>query len=417
MAREFDVPVFYRSPIISRVKAARRIDDPRKRDLTPSVLDFGPIRFKIGRHFGFCYGVENAIEIAYRALDEHPDKAAAGRIFLLSEMIHNPHVNVDLQERGIRFLRTTTGEQLIPFDELSADDLVIIPAFGTTREIEVELRERGIEPQTYNTTCPFVEKVWKKSVQIGKKDYSVVVHGKRFHEETRATFSHAQANAPVVVVRNMEETERLATVISGENGPEYFFEQFPDRFSEGFDPTRDLSRIGVVNQTTMLASETAAIAEYLRQAMLEKFGPENLSEHFADTSDTLCYATKENQDATIALIADGADLAIVVGGYNSSNTSHLVDLCDEVIPTYFISGPDRMESPSEIHHFDWHNKRETSTSDWLPMNLDRPLDILLTAGASCPDALLDEVIQHMLAWFPEVRSVESALEPFAEQPA
>lgn len=417
MARQFDVPVFYRSPIISRVKEARRIDDPRKRDLSPSVLDFGPVRFKIGRHFGFCYGVENAIEIAYRALDEHPEKAAAGRIFLLSEMIHNPHVNADLQSRGIRFLRTTTGEQLIPFSELRADDLVIIPAFGTTREIEAKLLDIGIEPQTYNTTCPFVEKVWKKSMQIGKKDYTVVVHGKRFHEETRATFSHAQANAPVVVVRDMEEAKDLATIITGANDSKYFFDRFPDRYSNGFDPEKDLQRIGVVNQTTMLASETAEIADLLRLAMLDRYGEDELTDHFADTSDTLCYATKENQDATIALIENGADLAIVVGGYNSSNTSHLVDLCAEKMPTYFVSGADRLRSSTEIKHLDYHAKAEVTTTDWLPQELGRPLDILLTAGASCPDALLDEVVRTVLEWFPQHRDLDQALEPFVAEAA
>lgn len=417
MAREFDVPVFYRSPIISRVKEARRIDDPRKRDLAPSVLDFGAVRFKIGRHFGFCYGVENAIEIAYRALEEHPEKASAGRIFLLSEMIHNPHVNEDLERRGIRFLRTTTGQQLIPFDELRSEDIVIIPAFGTTREIEADLLERGIEPQTYNTTCPFVEKVWKKSTQIGRQDYTVVVHGKRFHEETRATFSRAQANAPVVVVRDMDETEDLIRVVVGERDATFFFEQFADRYSTDFDPERDLQRIGVVNQTTMLASETAAIAERLRQAMITRFGEAELSNHFADTSDTLCYATKENQDATIAVIEDGADLAIVVGGYNSSNTSHLVDLCEEEMPTFFVSSADRITSPDEIHHFDWHSKSEIESNNWLPEKKDRPLDILLTAGASCPDALLDEVIQRVISWYPGALAVDEALAPFAADAA
>ena len=417
MARQFEVPVFYRSPIIASVKEARRGADPRKRDLSPSVLDFGPVRFKIGRHFGFCYGVENAIDIAYRALSEHPDKAAAGRVFLLSEMIHNPHVNDDLQARGIRFLRTTTGEQLIPFDALRPDDVVIIPAFGTTREIEGELRRRGLEPHTYNTTCPFVEKVWKKSAQIGKQAYTVVVHGKRYHEETRATFSHAQAHAPVVVVRDLEEAEALARVITGEEGLAFFFAHFADRFSPGFDPTCDLQRIGVVNQTTMLATETAAIAARLRQAMIERYGPDAIVEHFADTSDTLCYATKENQDATIALIADSADLALVVGGYNSSNTSHLVDLCEEAMPTYFISGPDRLTSPDEIHHFVWRTKTETVTHDWLPTEIGRPLDILLTAGASCPDALLDEVVQRVLSWFPDARSVDDMLASFEAEMA
>ncbi|MEX1055415.1 MAG: 4-hydroxy-3-methylbut-2-enyl diphosphate reductase, partial [Rhodothermales bacterium] len=251
MARQFNVPEFYQSSIISTVKESRKVTDPRKKDLSPSILDFGPIRFKIARHFGFCYGVENAIDIAYRALEENPGK----RIFLLSEMIHNPHVNNDLQSRGIRFLRTTTGEQIIPFDELTSDDVVIIPAFGAAIEVEQELSRRGIDTVSYDTTCPFVEKVWKKSDQIGRRAYTIVVHGKRYHEETRATFSRARRSAPVVVVRDIDEAKDLARVIRGEEGGEFFFERFADRFSEGFDPERDLARIGVVNQTTMLATE------------------------------------------------------------------------------------------------------------------------------------------------------------------
>lgn len=410
--RQFDVPDFYQSPIISTVKQARRDADPRKKDLSPSVLDFGPVRFKIPRHFGFCYGVEQAIEIAYRALAEHPEKAAAGRIFLLSEMIHNPHVNNDLRGRGIRFLRTTAGEQLIPFDTLGPEDIVIIPAFGTTREITAELERLGVSVQAYNTTCPFVEKVWKRSAQIGKKDYTIVVHGKRFHEETRATFSHAQTNAPVVVVRDMAEAEKLARVIRGEEDAAYFFREFPDRSSEGFDPERNLARIGVVNQTTMLATETQAIADHLRQAVLDRYGEADLAEHFADTSDTLCYATKENQDATYALIESGGDVAIVVGGYNSSNTSHLVELCGEVMPTFFVSGAEDV-AHDRIRHFDLHARTVRETEDWFPRALaaERPIEIVLTAGASCPDALLDGVVRRVLGWFDDVRSVEDALAP------
>lgn len=403
MARQFEVPVFYRSPIISRVKEARRVTDPRKKDLSPTVLDFGPFRVKIARHFGFCYGVENAIEIAYRALDENPGK----RLFLLSEMIHNPHVNRDLQERGIRFLRTTSGEQLIPLDELTPDDVVIIPAFGASVEVEHRLKELGIDTVRYDTTCPFVEKVWKKSRQIGKKAYSIVVHGKRYHEETRATFSHAKESAPVVVIRDIEEAEDLARVIRGEEDATFFFDRFGDRFSEGFDPVRDLRRIGVVNQTTMLATETQAIADLLRRAMIDRYGEADLQEHFADTSDTLCYATNENQNATLALIADGGDIGIVVGGYNSSNTSHLVELCAEKMPTYFITDAGEMISPSLIRHFNTHGKEELETEDWLPGK--RPLDVVLTAGASCPDALLDEVILKLIDWMPGSRSADEVI--------
>lgn len=412
--KQFDVPVFYRSPIITRVKQVRRTGDPRKRDLTPSVLDFGPVRFKLARHFGFCYGVENAIDIAYRALEQQPEKAAAGRLFLLSEMIHNPHVNEDLQARGIRFLRTTLGEQLIPFEQLQPDDVVIIPAFGTTHEIEAALAQQGVDPQRYNTTCPFVEKVWKKSAQIGDKAYTVIVHGKRYHEETRATFSHARIHAPVVVVRDLEEAEKLAKVIRGEEGTAYFLRHFENRYSEGFDPGKDLARIGVVNQTTMLATETQAIADLLRRAMQERYGDAALYEHFADTSDTLCYATNENQQATLALIESGGDLALVVGGYNSSNTSHLVELCGEVMPTFFVKDAGELLSPRGIRHFNTHTGEVEQAEDWLPLDLPRPLDIVLTAGASCPDALLEDVLERVVGWFPNTRRIEDVMAPFQE---
>ena len=408
MARQFDVPAFYRSPIVTRVKAARTAADPRKKDLSPSVLDFGPLRVKLARHFGFCFGVENAIEIAYRALDENPDMAAAGRIFLLSEMIHNPHVNEDLLARGIRFLRTTSGEPLLPLDTLAPGDLVIVPAFGAPTEVLDDLSARGVDVQAYDTTCPFV-------VRIGAKGYTVVVHGKRTHEETRATFSRAAASAPVVVVRDEAETEALAAVVEGREDAAFFWDHFTGKTSEGFDPARDLARLGVVNQTTMLASETAAIAERIRQAVVTRDGDDA---NVADTSDTLCYATKENQDATEALIASGADVAVVVGGYNSSNTSHLVELCEDAgLPTFFVSDADQLVSPSLVRHFDWRTKMPRETADWLPEVDGRPLDVILTAGASCPDALLDAVIQTLLSWTPSTRPIDEALVPFEATPA
>ncbi len=410
MPRTFNLPRFYESPIISTVKASRRNMDSRKRDLSPSVLDFGPVRFKIARHFGFCYGVENAVEIAYRALEENPDK----RIFLLSEIIHNPRVNENLRHHGVQFLSDTEGHSLLPFDILVPDDVVIVPAFGTTLEVEAELNDRGVTLSSYNTTCPFVEKVWKRSQEIGKQDYTVVVHGKRYHEETRATFSHAQAEAPVVVVRDLAEAEDLAKVIRGEAGEDFFFKQFADRYSEGFHPDVNLKRIGVVNQTTMLATETQAIADLLRQAIIIRYGEENLAEHFADTKDTLCYATKENQDATLELIAEGGDVAVVVGGYNSSNTSHLVELCEHRLPTYFVRDAEELLSPKRIRHLSLETKEVQITADWLPTEHPdgSPIDIVLTAGASCPDILLDEVLRKIVRWFSGTRSVEDVLVPY-----
>jgi 4-hydroxy-3-methylbut-2-enyl diphosphate reductase len=297
---------------------------------------------------------------------------------------------------------------------LNTDDLVIVPAFGTSLEVQAALKERGIDPYTYDTTCPFVEKVWNKSRQIGLQHYTVVIHGKRFHEETRATFSHARVSAPVVVVRGLDEAAELAAVIRGERTREQFFEGFADHFSEGFDPEVDLARVGVVNQTTMLASETKAIADCLRQAMVDRYGEEDIGAHFADTSDTLCYATNENQSATIALIEHGADLALIVGGFNSSNTSHLVELCEKQMPTYFISGDNSVVSSKEIRHYDIHNHTEVTSRDWLPNKKDEAVDIVLTAGASCPDALLDLVVRRVTSWYPDARPVGDVLAPFLE---
>lgn len=402
--RTFDIPVYFRSPIISVVKALRRAEDQRRRDLTPTTLDFGPVRFRIARHFGFCFGVENAIEIAYRTLSEHADR----RIFLLSEMIHNPHVNDDLRDRGVRFIMTPAGEQIIDWDELSSNDIVIVPAFGTTLEIQERLAERGIDPYGYDTTCPFVEKVWNRTVTLGEKDATVVVHGKRTHEETRATFSHSASSAPTVVVQNMEETERLAAIIDGREPLERFAEWFGEQSTPGFAPSTDLQRIGVVNQTTMLASDTQAIADRLRRAMLDRYGEDRIGEHFVDTRDTLCYATNENQSAAAALIDVPADLAIVVGGYNSSNTSHLVELCEERLPTFFIRDAAEIESAAAINHFDLHRHQRVRTEPWLPSN-DRVVDIALTSGASCPDALVDEVIARVVSFYPEARAVDDVL--------
>ena len=239
MARQFDIPIFYKSPIITRVKKAREISDPLKRDLLHSTLDFGPVRFVLARHFGFCFGVENAIEIAYKTLEAHPER----RIFFLSEMIHNPVVNRDLQDRGVRFIFAPSGEQLVPWEKLVAEDIVVVPAFGTTLEIQEELENRGIDPYTYNTTCPFVEKVWKRSIQLGEAGYTVVVHGRAKHEETRATFSHSSRSSPTVVVLDLKEARILGDVITGTLGGGAFLESFGQkcspRFRSGSTPQAD----------------------------------------------------------------------------------------------------------------------------------------------------------------------------------
>lgn len=393
--KQFNVPIIYRSPLIAAIKNHRRLQDKMKKDFSPTLLDFGPVQIYLARHFGFCYGVENAIEIAFRTIEENQGK----RIFLLSEMIHNPQVNADLLEKGVQFLQDTHGNQVIPFESLTSDNIVIIPAFGTTLAIEKKLEEIGIPTHKYNTTCPFVEKVWNRSEQIAKSNYTVVVHGKPTHEETRATFSHAAAHTPTVIVNDMADAVTLSKYISGEKKTIDFEKDFSGKYSQGFDATRDLQRIGVVNQTTMLASDTQEISDFLKQVMADKYSlaEDKTEERFADTRDTLCYATNDNQSSVYGLLETEADLAIVVGGYNSSNTSHLVELCEAKLPTYFINAEEKIISTTKIQHFAIHHKAEIFTDNFLPQKY--PVKILMTSGASCPDALVEGVIEKLISFY------------------
>lgn len=401
--KAFNVPEFYRSPIISKIKQYRKIQDPRKRDNSPTLLDFGAVQFLIARHFGFCYGVENAIEISFKALDENPGK----RIFLLSQMIHNPDVNNDLIERGVQFLQDTNGKQLIPFDILTPDDVVIIPAFGAPLDIIALLESKNIKTEAYNTTCPFVERVWKKSETIGKDNYMIIIHGKAEHEETKATFSRSDKHNKAIVIKNIKEAKLLADYILGNKSKEEFAIDFKGRYSEHLNLETDLQRVGVINQTTMLASETQEIADYFKSVMLEKYGAANIANHFADTRDTLCYATNENQDATYGLLETDADLAIVVGGYNSSNTSHLVELCERKFHTYFISSEKEITDKNTINHFDYPNKKHLTTNNFLPNKT--PIRIILTSGASCPDSVIEGVIHKINSFFDDVKSTEEVI--------
>ena len=401
--KNFEIPEFYRSPIISKVKAKRKLEDPRKKDFSPSVLDFGTVRFFIARHFGFCYGVENAIEISYKAIAENPEK----RIFLLSQMIHNPDVNEDLMSHGIQFIQDTDGSQLISWDALHSDDIVIIPAFGTTVEIENKLLSIGVNVSKYNTTCPFVEKVWNRSERLGTDKHTVIIHGKRNHEETRATFSRSLQNAPTIILKDIQEAEILGEFILGQRDIRDFPSVFAGKYSRNFEPERDLVKIGVVNQTTMLAQETQDITDYLRGIMVRKFGDEAIKNHIADTRDTLCYATNDNQTATFGLLEKEADFALVIGGYNSSNTTHLVELLERKFKTYFIKSAGEIVSEKEIHSFDIHAEKIVELTDFLPSN--RPLSIILTSGASCPDSIVDGVIQRILTFTNPSVTAEEAL--------
>lgn len=410
MARKkFDIPEMYRSPIIRKVKEATKIIDPMKKDLEPTLLDFGPVQFYIPRFFGFCYGVENAIDIAYRTVAENPDKD----IYLLSEMIHNPTVNEDLQKKGVKFLFDTDGTERIPISSLNSDDIVIVPAFGTTLEIQEQLKEVGIDPYQYNTTCPFVEKVWKRGKQLGKKDYSLVVHGKHQHEETRATFSHSADHSEVVVVLNPEEARILADILTEDRPLSDFGKYFGHKSTEGFSPLQDMVRFGVINQTTMLATETQEVMEILRQAAIKRYGEADILDHFAETSDTLCYATNENQSATLALAETNADLALVVGGYNSSNTMHLVEILEHKFPTYHVRDKGEL-SEDKILHFNQWDKAMKETENWLSSD-KKPLKIALTSGASCPDILVDEVLLQVLDYFEGTKEVDEVISPFDEK--
>jgi len=402
--KSFVIPEIYKSNIIGKIKEARRSKDKLKKDFTPTVLDFGSVKFLIARHFGFCYGVENAVEIAYKTIKENPDK----RIFFLSEMIHNPDVNADLLSQGVQFLMDTKGNQLIDWQELKPEDAVVVPAFGTTIEIQQQLSSLGIDPYKYDTTCPFVEKVWNRAGQIGERGYSIVVHGKPKHEETRATFSHSKQNAPTVVVNDIKEAERLAKYITRELPKEQFYIDFDGQYSEGFDPERDLERIGVVNQTTMLASDTQGIADYLKKVITEHHNaqPAEVERYFANTRDTLCYATNDNQEATYALLQNEADLAVVVGGYNSSNTTHLVELCEEKLPTFFIQSYESILDKNLIKRYDLHKKQEIM-SDFLSEK--EKTTIMLTCGASCPDAVMEAVLLKILSFFNTTKEIDELL--------
>ena len=389
--KKFNIPSQYKSSIIAEIKEKRKESDRMKKDFSPSTLQFDKVDFVLARHFGFCFGVENAVEKVYAILNNHPDK----NIYLLSQMIHNPTVNNDLLDRGVQFIMDTKGKQNIPWGDITKDDIVIIPAFGTTLEIEKILQEKNIDVENYDTTCPFVEKVWNRSEKLGQDDYTIIIHGKATHEETRATFSHSSSKGKTIIVKNIEESKMLAQFIDKRLPKEKFYEFFEGKFSEGFNPDEDLDRVGVVNQTTMLASDTHEISQYFKEKMTDIYGESDLKLHFADTRDTLCYATNDNQKATLELMKEAGDFAIVVGGYNSSNTIHLVELLEQKFNTFFVQNAQRIESKSCINHFDIHKNVEL-TSDFVS-NLDKEkLKIIITCGASCPDSVLNQVIEKIV---------------------
>lgn len=392
--KQFDrVPNHYAGAVIQRIKDFRQ--DMGKRSLAPTLLNVGELEVLVPRHFGFCFGVERAIHMAFSALERHPER----QINLLSEIIHNPLVNDDLEQRGIRFIHDSDGQRRIGESEIRAEDVVLIPAFGTTLEIEQSLQRSGIDTTTqefrehFDTTCPFVSKVWDRGEELGQEGYTIVIHGKFRHEETQATHSHTKEHGKTLVVLDRDEAQQVADFIAGKMSLEDFHEHFSGKWSEGFDPETDLQRVAVVNQTTMLAEETKQVAGILRDALSSRFGESDLAHYFADTNDTLCYATNWNQNATKALLDAEPDLAVIVGGYNSSNTSHLVEICAQVMPSFLISSADELLSRQRIRHFDLHKKESVESQNWLPEQM--PVRIAITSGASCPDVLMNAVFERI----------------------
>jgi 4-hydroxy-3-methylbut-2-enyl diphosphate reductase len=310
----------------------------------------------------------------------------------------------------VQFLQDTHGEQLISFDILTNKDIVVIPAFGAPLPLLRLLESKGIKTDMYNTTCPFVERVWKKSEQIGKTKHTIIIHGKHKHEETRSTFSRSALDSEaVIVIRDLEEAKKLSAYILENKNQQQFEEEFSGRFTSGFDIRKHFEKLGVINQTTMLATETQEIAEFFKTTMITKFGPDQIEQHYADTRDTLCYATNENQDATYGLLNTEADLAIVAGGYNSSNTSHLVELCERRFPTYFISSAAEIMDDRSIRHYHYPEKKFSLTPQFLTEK--DPLRIIITSGASCPDSVLENIIHKINSFYPNIRTVGEVLLP------
>lgn len=406
--RDFDIPFQFHSQYISKIKKIRDLADKRKKDFSPTVLNFDNLSILIPRHFGFCFGVQNAVEKAYEILENNPDKT----IYLISEIIHNPDVNRELKERGLQFIQDTKGNQMIDWDTISENDIVIVPAFGTTPEIETILKEKNIAIEKYDTTCPFVERVWNKGEILGKEGYTIIIHGDPYHEETRATMARISQYAPAVIVSNDVDADMLREYIL-QSGPDerdwnVFFKH---QASDGFNFRKHLNRIAVVNQTTMLASQTQVISSFLKDVMIKKCGEKDIDFHFGSTRDTLCYATNDNQTAIEALIQEKPDVAFIVGGHNSSNTSHLVELIESSQTTYFISSEKSLKDES-LKTFDIHSKELREVKHYLPEN--KPLKIAIGSGASCPDATLERVMLKLLAITKQSADIEKTIENVAK---
>lgn len=362
----------YRSELVDRIRA-------RGHELSADGL-----RVKLAKEFGFCYGVERAIDLAYAARRAFPHQP----IYILGEIIHNPEVNDQIRAMGIKFL--SGAEKEADIEDLQAGDVVIIPAFGTDVATRRRLEEKGC--LFVDTTCGDVMSVWKRVRQYARETVTSIIHGKAWHEETKATSSQATATGGhYLVVFTLAETDYVCRYILQGGSKQEFLEKFKGAYSPGFDPDLHLDVIGVANQTTMLRGETEEVQRRLRQAMIRKHGEAELPKHFR-FFDTICGATQDRQDALEKLLREPLDLLLVIGGYNSSNTSHLAEMGEARLPTYFIKNAAKIVSDKLIRHYDQHLQSEIESRDWLPPG---EVTIGITAGASCPNNLIEDTIRRV----------------------
>ncbi len=348
----------------------------------------GRLTVHLAREFGFCYGVDRAVDYAYQARTRFPDRT----VFLTGEIIHNPHVNDKLRALGIRFL-SDPGENL---DRLVADDVVILPAFGVTIALLADLSARGVT--MVDTTCGSVLNVWKNVRRYAQDGLTSIIHGKYWHEETQATASQARAlpGGRYLVVYDKAEAGLVCDFIRGTGDSAALLATFRDAASPGFDPEVDLAHVGLANQTTMLMSESLEIGDMFRDAMRDRYGETELASRYR-AFDTICSATQDRQDAVIQLLAaEPLELMVVIGGYNSSNTCNLAHICAEKVPTFHIAEPQCLVSPGEVRHKPVGRKEEVTASGWLPSS--GAVRIGLTSGASTPDNLVEQVIQRLDAF-------------------
>jgi 4-hydroxy-3-methylbut-2-en-1-yl diphosphate reductase len=365
----------YRSPVVDYLRH------------TKSHLSANGLTVKLAKAFGFCYGVERAINLAYASAKHFKGH----KIYLLGEIIHNPEVNDQLRDMGIKQLKETRG--VYDLDGLNEDDVVIVPAFGA--EVKVLKRLREIGCWEVDTTCGDVLSVWKRVKQYRNQGTTSIIHGKAWHEETKATVSQAiseKGGTHYLVVFTLAETDYVCEYIRKGGDKEAFLKKFEGAYSPGFDPDVHLVSVGVANQTTMMKGETEEVQRRFERAMIDRYGRENLDRHF-QKADTICGATQERQDALSEMLGnEKMNLLLVVGGYNSSNTSHLAEMGEAVLPTYFIKNSEKLISPTKISHYEQHKQQEVVSHDWLP---EGNVVVGITAGASCPNNLLEETIHRL----------------------